>query len=115
MSFPYETAEYEIERVCGYIMDDQTVANYFGIERQRVSHIRDKMRNSTPRWLLRSANEGTNNSQGTNSHLTAAYDAEVGSRSLNERIQGLFQKFAQKHGITKDEARILLLDTGVSL
>lgn len=105
----------EIARVCGYISDDQTVANYFGIDREKVETIRAKMRHSEPRRFNPDRSVYRNSSFGYTSHVTEEELAAMGSRRLNTAIQKMFRHFAEKHGIESDEARVLLLNTGVSL
>jgi hypothetical protein len=45
----------------------------------------------------------------------AEEDARQGSAALQERIERAIFKFGWRHGITADEARYLLLNTGVRL
>jgi hypothetical protein len=107
MSGPWEVlTDQQIEAVCAYINDDQTVANYFGISRRRAESVRANMHQSIPRWLFRSLE--TNGNAGTNSHLAAADEAEAGSRRLNEAIQRLFRKWERIHGFQEGAAQILL-------
>ena len=52
---------------------------------------------------------------GTRQFDLAAQDAQLGSATLKERIEKAIFKFGWRHGITTDEARHLLLNTGVRL
>jgi hypothetical protein len=104
----YATSDHEIELVCGYINDDQTVADYFGVSRERVEHVRSEMKKQVPRWLFRSPHEERRASSGIDSHMDAADDAERGSRKLNEALQSLFHKWEQKHGFQPGAGKILL-------
>lgn len=42
-------------------------------------------------------------------------EAQLGSELLSSRIHDMFERFAERHGVSIDHARILLLDTGVRL
>ena len=53
MAEPYYTTVDEIERLCRYINDNGTIAAYFGIDRNRVQRVRDKMH--TPRFKINEA------------------------------------------------------------
>lgn len=110
MSEPLERGDGEIARVCSYLKDDQTVANYFGIPREHVERVRASVTPTKPRWLFRApmTDGGNTDSYGTNSHLAAADEAEAGSRRLNERIQRLFRKWERIHGFREGAAQILL-------
>jgi hypothetical protein len=48
-------------------------------------------------------------------HLVSANAAAHASSELKERIEKAIFKFGWRHGITTDEARHLLLNTGVRL
>lgn len=99
----------EIQSVCSYIGDDQTVANYFGVSRGRVERVRENMPRSIPRWMHRANTvETPSTTGGHNSHLIAADDAEAGSRRLNESIQSLFRDWEKRHGFKEGAAQILL-------
>ena len=52
---------------------------------------------------------------GTRQQSHAANDAQLGSTELKERVDKAIFKFGWRHGITTDEARHLLLNTGVRL
>ncbi len=52
---------------------------------------------------------------GTCAQAVFERDAESGSTALANRCLRAFDHFAEEHGIGPDEARILLLDTGIAL
>jgi hypothetical protein len=52
---------------------------------------------------------------GLRQHTISAQEAELASRELLERIESSIFKFGFKYGISSDEARHLLLNTGVRL
>lgn len=60
---------------------------------------------------LKDANANT----GQGAFMLAQKEAEIGSSILLERCSLAIQRFADRYGISDDEARILLLDTGVRL
>jgi hypothetical protein len=100
---------YEIERVCRYMRDDQTVANYFGIARAQVENIRANMRQPAEDFRFKPERRvEQNESRGINSHLLAADDAELGSRLLNEALQRMFRRWEEKHGFQEGAGQILL-------
>lgn len=103
----------EIELVCGYISDDQTVANYFGCDRRRVEHIRATMRPTMDDIRIECSREQEKPSSGEWTQKLAAADAEFGSKALRKAIYQTTQRFAGRYGISVEEARHLLLNTGV--
>lgn len=108
MSSPYTATREEIELVCAYIADDQTVANYFGISRQRVEHIRATTRESVERHIPKSNPEGSHPSSGEMSMRVFEVDAIGGSRELRERLGRLFRKWEREHGFQAGAGQILL-------
>jgi hypothetical protein len=52
---------------------------------------------------------------GTRAQELSAQDAAAASREMRERLEKVIFKFGWRHGITTDEARHLLLNTGVRL
>jgi hypothetical protein len=99
----------EIELVCSYKKDDQSVANYFGISEQRVAYIRSTMKNSLDdRRITCRRHEGSKVSSGEIQMRLAEEDATNGSRMLAERIHRLFWKWEWKHGFQPGAAQILL-------
>ena len=104
----FHVPEYEIEAVCSYIKDDQTVANYFGIPRERVATVRGKMRTYKHWRYVGVRSESPDQAWGLNSHVVAADEAELGSRKLNAAYQRMFRKWEEEHGFQKGAAEILL-------
>jgi hypothetical protein len=47
--------------------------------------------------------------------VVARMDAEHGSRTLERECRQLFWRFSKQHRVSVDEARILMLNTGVRL
>lgn len=107
----WDATREEIELVCAYIRDDQTVANYFGIDHRRVEHIRATMKESKEKLLptCYGYGDGTRNgSSGLTAHLAYEEDSERGSRLLWERIENLFSKWERAHGFRAGAGKILL-------
>lgn len=58
---------------------------------------------------------GGHDNSGLKANDEAAREAEIGSQRLKEALNKAIFKFGFKHSITTDEARHLLLNTGVRL
>jgi hypothetical protein len=98
----------EIERLCRYIKDDQTVANYFGISRERVERARVNIQPKQPRRFKAERAVYKNASYGYDAHVVDAREAEIGSRNLNEALQRMFRSWEKKHGFQPGAGERLL-------
>jgi len=108
-----EATREEIALVCSY-MNDNAVAKYFGIEERRVKHIRSTMHDSADdRRITSSRAVGRDTSSGEVIQKLFIEDAEAGSKDLRKALYRATHGFAVRYGISVEEARHLLLNTGV--
>jgi hypothetical protein len=105
----FDATREEIELVCAYLKDDRAVANYFGIDRRRVAHIRAAMKDSIDnRRIASSRHEPAAAGSGEVQHRIWEEEAAVGSQQLNDRIHKLFRRWERRHGFQEGAAKILL-------
>lgn len=106
MAEPFTLCEHEIAHVCGYIKDDGTVANYFGVPRGQVKSVRSKMRKDCRR----------NASHFLDKDVPAIglamgdwrNDGIPASERLKDALDKLFRRFEIEHGLQAGAGQILL-------
>jgi hypothetical protein len=112
----WDACEYDIERLCVYITDDAAVANYFGIPRHRVEHVRQKMGKRVR--YLRTGQDTTSEEPVSVSTQKAEADAQEGSNALLYAIERTGQKLAPelpKRKLTFDEQLALVASGRVGI
>lgn len=108
MPEPFTLCEHEVAHVCGYIKDDGTVANYFGIPRRQVKSIRSKI----PKRAQRNASHFLDKDiaplgrvQGMNAWIE---DGIIGSERLKNELHKFFRRFEAQNNLQEGAAQILL-------
>lgn len=105
MTQPLSVCDSEIEYLCGYINDNGYIANYFGIPREVVVNVRERIK---PRQRHHSRSLDASIAPTSDSAAMVRSESEIGCDRLLRAIQAVFRSFEAEHGLQHGAGEILL-------